>query len=151
MTLSFDPDPAKTFNWGQTDYFLEGRKGNITSFETPKSRGEKIGTVKKVAPACFLSAKELNRLRRDLVQALADKRAADYQRSEETRPGPVDYIDSVLDFRGNVTNRLARQFYEKRGVKEIAPGFETATPGRSGSNGARLEPGTPVKTAGCRF
>lgn len=44
-TFSFVPDPLKTFNRGETDYFLFGRKGKIHSFDTPKSLGEKIGQV----------------------------------------------------------------------------------------------------------
>ncbi len=47
-TFSFVPDPLKTFNRGETDYFLFGRKGKIHSFDTPKSLGEKIGLVDRV-------------------------------------------------------------------------------------------------------
>ncbi|GHT51608.1 protease [Bacteroidia bacterium] len=42
----FSPDPHKSFNRGFTDYFLHGRKSPITSKESPKSIGEKLGTVK---------------------------------------------------------------------------------------------------------
>ena len=44
----FNPDPAKSFNRGFTDYFLSGEKpgeGSMGSHDTPKSIGEKIGTV----------------------------------------------------------------------------------------------------------
>jgi putative protease len=34
------------------------------------------------------------------------------------------YPFQQLSYTGNVTNRLARQFYEACGVTEIAPGFE---------------------------
>lgn len=44
----FDPDPKKTFYRGATDYFLEGRKRDIWSFDTPKSLGEPIGKVKDI-------------------------------------------------------------------------------------------------------
>ena len=44
----FEPDPKKTFYRGATDYFLEGRKRDIWSFDTPKSLGEPIGKVKDV-------------------------------------------------------------------------------------------------------
>jgi len=46
--LFFSPDPLKTFNRGETDYFLLGRKGDIQSLNTPRSLGEKIGTVDQV-------------------------------------------------------------------------------------------------------
>lgn len=44
----FEPNPKKTFYRGATDYFLEGRKRDIWSFDTPKSLGEPIGKVKDV-------------------------------------------------------------------------------------------------------
>ena len=47
-TFFFEPNPKKTFYRGATDYFLEGRKPNIWSFDTPKSLGEPIGKVKDV-------------------------------------------------------------------------------------------------------
>lgn len=45
--LAFTPTPEKSFNRGFTDYFLHGREPGITSFETPKSRGERMGEVVK--------------------------------------------------------------------------------------------------------
>ncbi len=44
-TFRFTPDPEKTFNRGFTSFFLHGREKDITSFDTPKSRGEKMGEV----------------------------------------------------------------------------------------------------------
>lgn len=45
--FQFQPEPEKSFNRGFTDYFLHGRTEEITSFDTPKSRGEKMGQVIK--------------------------------------------------------------------------------------------------------
>lgn len=44
----FTPSPEKSFNRGFTHYFLDGRGEDITSFNTPKSLGEKMGVVTKV-------------------------------------------------------------------------------------------------------
>ncbi|MCE1245237.1 MAG: U32 family peptidase [Firmicutes bacterium] len=44
----FTPDPAKSFNRGFTEYFLDGRGKNISSTDTPKSKGEYIGKVGSV-------------------------------------------------------------------------------------------------------
>ena len=49
----FSPDPTKTFNRGETDYFLFGRKGSIHSFDTPKSLGQKIGSVDRIHAGYF--------------------------------------------------------------------------------------------------
>ncbi len=48
-TFFFTPNPQKTFYRGATDYFLCGRKNDITSFDTPKSLGEPVGTVKSLS------------------------------------------------------------------------------------------------------
>ncbi len=45
-TFTFTPAPAKSFNRGFTDYYLHGRRGDVTSFDTPKAKGEPVGEVK---------------------------------------------------------------------------------------------------------
>lgn len=50
----FEPDVSKTFNRGYCEYFLHGRNKNITSFDSPKSRGEYAGRVKEVFEKYFL-------------------------------------------------------------------------------------------------
>ncbi|HJV26525.1 MAG TPA: U32 family peptidase [Aromatoleum sp.] len=44
-TFSFEPRPEKTFHRGSTDYFVNGRHGDIGSFESPKFVGAPIGRV----------------------------------------------------------------------------------------------------------
>ncbi|MDR1454028.1 MAG: U32 family peptidase [Tannerella sp.] len=44
--FSFEPRPEKSFNRGFTSGFLHGRISEVTSFDTPKSIGEPLGTVK---------------------------------------------------------------------------------------------------------
>lgn len=48
VKLSFTPQLEKSFNRGFTHYFLNGRVPDIFSFNTPKSMGEYVGTVKEV-------------------------------------------------------------------------------------------------------
>ena len=43
----FQPQPDKSFSRGFTHYFLHGREADITSFDTPKSLGELMGTLKE--------------------------------------------------------------------------------------------------------
>lgn len=44
----FNPQLDKSFSRGFTHYFLHGRDKDIFSFDTPKSLGEEMGTVKEV-------------------------------------------------------------------------------------------------------
>lgn len=47
----FVPDVRKSFNRGFSSYFIHGQRSvELCSFDTPKSRGEKIGVVKDVFP-----------------------------------------------------------------------------------------------------
>ena len=49
----FQPSPEKSFNRGFTDYMLHGEKGDMTSFDTPKSKGKYVGKVKFVSRNYF--------------------------------------------------------------------------------------------------
>lgn len=51
--LQFVPSPYKSFNRGFTDYFLSGKRGDIGSFDTPKSMGEPVGRVRVVSRQFF--------------------------------------------------------------------------------------------------
>ena len=44
-TFFFTPNIEKSFHRGSTSYFLNGREKAITSFNTPKSIGEKLGQI----------------------------------------------------------------------------------------------------------
>jgi 23S rRNA 5-hydroxycytidine C2501 synthase len=52
-TYTFTPQPEKTFNRSATDYFVNGRKGDIGAFDTPKFSGEMLGKVSKVGKDFF--------------------------------------------------------------------------------------------------
>lgn len=57
--LDFEPNADKTFNRGYTDYFLNER-GQCFNFLSPKSRGEKIGKVKRIFHNYFEIDAKLN-------------------------------------------------------------------------------------------
>lgn len=61
-TYAFEPVPEKSFNRGFTPFFLHERTGDITAFNTPKSLGEPVGTVKELKGNSFTIAgvKQLN-------------------------------------------------------------------------------------------
>lgn len=45
ISFSFIPDPLKTFNRGYTNYNLKGREQKLSTFNTQKSLGKKVGEV----------------------------------------------------------------------------------------------------------
>ena len=48
-TYTFTPQLDKSFNRGFTDYYLMGRRSDVSSFATPKAMGEPVGLVKEVS------------------------------------------------------------------------------------------------------
>ena len=52
-TISFIPDPERSFNRRFTDYFLCGRTNDIASFASPKAIGQPIGRVRKLERGRF--------------------------------------------------------------------------------------------------
>ena len=50
---TFVPNLDKTFNRGFTHYFLDGRRDDISSFDTPKAMGEYVGYVKEIRRDSF--------------------------------------------------------------------------------------------------
>lgn len=46
---TFTPDPRRSFSRGFTDYFLHGKRDELASMDTPKSRGVEVGRVREVS------------------------------------------------------------------------------------------------------
>lgn len=81
----------------------------------------------------FLPISKVNEIRRDVLERLVDIRVNEYHREEHklektTHPYPVE----KLDFMYNVSNKMARAFYQRHGVTEIEKAFELQwDPGKS--------------------
>ena len=46
-TIEFEPNAARTFTRGAGEYFFDGKRRGVASFDTPKAMGERIGKVVK--------------------------------------------------------------------------------------------------------
>jgi putative protease len=78
----------------------------------------------------FVITRELNRIRRELLETLRQKRHEAYIREPaKQRPGVLSFPGNHMDFNANVANLKAREFYRKRGAKTIDPAFELSQPG----------------------
>ena len=51
--FGFEPDAARSFNRGRTDYFLVNRRNRPGSIDTPKAIGQEVGTVIEVGQNWF--------------------------------------------------------------------------------------------------
>ncbi len=52
-TYDFTPDPAKSFTRGESEYFFDGKRRGVASFDTPKSVGEYMGRVVRSSARWF--------------------------------------------------------------------------------------------------
>ncbi|OOG78458.1 U32 family peptidase [Flavobacterium sp. A45] len=81
----------------------------------------------------FLPISKINEMRRTVYEQLSETRLKNYKR-EERKIEKTDhpYPETKLDFMYNVSNKLARKFYERHGVTEIEKAFELQwDPGKS--------------------
>jgi len=78
------------------------------------------------AAPSFLALSTLNRLRRELLDALIEARLRAHPLLRvRLQPNTTPFPEERLDFEGNVLNRRARDFYVRHGVKQIAPAAES--------------------------
>lgn len=76
----------------------------------------------------FLPISKINELRRELLEKLMKERLKNYKKipspfTLHSSPFP-SYPQTEIDYRGNVLNKHAKEFYEKHGCKVIEPALE---------------------------
>lgn len=82
--------------------------------------------VVKGKPLWFYPVSALNAFRRELLENLLLEILKKYSRKEiRIEPNTFPYPIAQPDFRINVVNKLAKQFYTRHGLKQIPSGFET--------------------------
>ena len=81
----------------------------------------------------FLPISKINEMRRTVFEQLSEIRLAGYKVEEHQMVKTSHrYPETKLDFMYNVSNKLARKFYERHGVTEIEKAFELQwDPGKS--------------------
>lgn len=91
--------------------------------------GETIFSVEEVVlnfnEVLFLTVKECNLIRREILKLLEIERVK--SRPIETfklTSMDKDYPTKILDYRANVVNHLAREFYIEHGAEKVNDGFE---------------------------
>ena len=81
----------------------------------------------------FMPVSKVNKLRKDLFKKLMEKRIEIYNAKIKQKQGKMKYSKyfvSEVDYRANVHNKTAKEFYEKCGVKVLEPSLETGLPNR---------------------
>ena len=119
----------------------EQTKNNESIAENIKTQLAKTGFTPYVAEDInvmfsenwFLPISKINEMRRTVFEQLSEIRMAGYKVEEHQMVKTSHpYPEAKLDFMYNVSNKLARKFYERHGVNEIEKAFELQwEPGKS--------------------
>jgi len=141
---TFKPDLNRTFNRGYTTYFLNGRKPDIASFDTPKAVGEFVGTVKEIRGnsfnvagvtsfangdgLCFLNEdRKFEGLRANRVEG---NRIYPFKMPPNLRPGMALYRNNDQEFERVLSKPSAtRKIPVSIVLRDVADGFELSANG----------------------
>lgn len=102
----------------------------LQNIETQLSKsGETVFLVEKVENQCggkyFIPVSVLNQLRRECLEALAAKRLQKFRPADvQFMPNDLPYFVKELDFRANILNEKALEFYKRHGVEKAEFGVE---------------------------
>ena len=78
-----------------------------------------IEDIKIASELPFMPVSRINELRRSAFDKLMQKRLDEYKREEHKNLAYCPYYKSQIDYRGNVHNLSAKDFYKKLGYTEI--------------------------------
>lgn len=76
----------------------------------------------------FIPVSEINTLRRDILELLMEERLNNYEREYQQPLKYAKYPKSELDYRGNVHNQKAKEFYKNCGCKVVQMSYESTKP-----------------------
>ncbi len=99
---------------------------NTTAIQLSKTGGSEFEIIKtdiKLKEIPFIRVSEINEIRRQLIEKLRKIRRKNFKQSErKTLINKIQYPEPELDYKANISNAKAKQFYIKRGVnvKEYA-------------------------------
>ncbi len=81
--------------------------------------------VIKFSTPLFFPIKTINEYRRTILEMLEKERARVRKKEKrEKRSAENKHVNSILDYRSNIVNKLSKKFYQSIGVEEIEDGFE---------------------------
>jgi collagenase-like PrtC family protease len=115
-------EPAKKPDLAENSVMQQLRKAGETPFQIDEIQ------IKWNVP-CFIPISTLNGLRREVLDLLLQARKEGYHRIErERKESNAIFPVSLINYKGNVLNQKAKEFYMKHGATIIEPAFECNKP-----------------------
>lgn len=89
-----------------------------------------INKIEILSEVPFIPVGIINELRRTLFEKLMSKRLENYKREVQKPLKLTEYYKKEVDYRANIHNKKAYEFYEKCGCNPLEPSLETKIPNR---------------------
>ena len=102
----------------------------IKSFSKTGDSDFEVKNIDINAELPFIPISVLNAYRRELFDLLMRERLTNYKREEQKPLRYVEYFEKEIDYRGNVYNSVAEEFYNSCGAKVKEYAFEYKKPER---------------------
>lgn len=132
ITAKDEDKNSVEINYNFDEFAKNREKMELNIINQFKKSGESDFFVEKVSIHCdkipFLPISKLNELRREVLDKLMQKRLDNYQNNHQEQvfaPNKLKYPETQIDYRGNVSNKAAKEFYENYGCEVIEPALES--------------------------
>ena len=89
-----------------------------------------INNIQILSDVPFMPVSTINKIRRELLEQLMRERIIKYKRNIQKSLRYAPFYKKELDYRANINNAEAKQFYEKCDCVIKEPGFESKIPDR---------------------
>lgn len=76
----------------------------------------------------FMPISEINNLRRNILENLMEERLYNYEHEVQQPLKYSEFPKKILDYRANIHNAEAREFYEKSGCEVVEMSYESSNP-----------------------
>ena len=119
------------FNIESTEPAKNQQKMNETFVKQFSKTGESdfyINSIKILSDFPFMPIGTINNIRRECFEMLMQKRLSLYKRQIQKTMQLVPYYKNEVDYRANIHNKTAKEFYEKCGVKVKEMSLESSKP-----------------------
>lgn len=117
-----------TVDISQTEQPKNYQKMKEVFIEQLSKSGEsdyKVENVAVLGYLPFMKVSEINSLRREILTELTKKRLKNYKRNVQKKLSRAVFPEQTKDYRANVHNKYAKEFYESYGCKITEKSFET--------------------------
>lgn len=111
----------------QTEIPNNHQKMKETFIEQLQKSGDsdfRVENVSVLGYLPFLRVSEINALRREILDRLMEERLKNYKRHAQKKLKHAQYPLKSMDYKANVYNKLAKEFYEECGCKITVLAFE---------------------------